>query len=356
MLEQLSISADVSELLKRYFSSEQGGRLFNCLPEAMQQEMLQLAGEQRVSYQLWWRVLDKLQLIAAQPALGLRIASFVALEDFGCLGYLFKTSADLGQALQGLISYQRLLYDGNQAMLQDTNPDLATTEALSEIIWSADYGYSNQISDELLVAGLLNIMGELSHHQNLGPHRIDFPHHVKQEFRAHYTRFFKCPVQFNQPNLRLVFNREYLMLPLSGADKALHQLMEQQADTLLGQVPNVENEQNNLLFHIQSVLLSLLQQGEPTAVQVAKKLNISVRTLHRRLKQEHQLLFREVLKQTRMQLARQLLSDGARPLSEIALMLGYSEQSAFSRGFYQWFGITPSQYQQDRGEAKHPGH
>ncbi|HEJ2575411.1 TPA: helix-turn-helix transcriptional regulator [Pseudomonas aeruginosa] len=51
-----------------------------------------------------------------------------------------------------------------------------------------------------------------------------------------------------------------------------------------------------------------------------------------------------MLDELRQQLAKQYLADPALSLSEIALMLGYSEQSAFSRAFRGWYGETPLRY------------
>ncbi|BAN98602.1 hypothetical protein E05_38360 [Plautia stali symbiont] len=49
------------------------------------------------------------------------------------------------------------------------------------------------------------------------------------------------------------------------------------------------------------------------------------------------------------------------PISEMALLLGYSEVSAFSRAFRRWFGISPRQWRQDglvsqAGVAAKPNH
>jgi AraC-like DNA-binding protein len=66
--------------------------------------------------------------------------------------------------------------------------------------------------------------------------------------------------------------------------------------------------------------------------------------LHRRL-EERDLVFKELLQKTRQQLAQQYLKEGRLTLAEIALLLGYSEQSAFSRAFKQWLGITPLRFQ-----------
>ena len=49
---------------------------------------------------------------------------------------------------------------------------------------------------------------------------------------------------------------------------------------------------------------------------------------------------------TREQLARQYLGDPGLALAEIGLLLGYSEQSAFTRAFRRWTGQTPQAFRQ----------
>lgn len=75
---------------------------------------------------------------------------------------------------------------------------------------------------------------------------------------------------------------------------------------------------------------------------LAKKLNMPLRSLYRSLHQRDQT-YKGLLDKLRQELANQYLADPALSLSEISLMLGYSEQSAFSRAFRNWTGKTPLQ-------------
>ncbi|VAX08500.1 hypothetical protein MNBD_ALPHA03-476, partial [hydrothermal vent metagenome] len=50
------------------------------------------------------------------------------------------------------------------------------------------------------------------------------------------------------------------------------------------------------------------------------------------------------LRQYRMEEARQLLSNGARNVSEVALTVGYSHFGHFAANFRRQFGVTPNKY------------
>jgi AraC-like DNA-binding protein len=54
------------------------------------------------------------------------------------------------------------------------------------------------------------------------------------------------------------------------------------------------------------------------------------------------MTWQQLLDRTREQLARQYLADRTLTLSDIALLLGFSEQSAFNRAFRRWTGLTPA--------------
>ncbi|MEM8636867.1 MAG: AraC family transcriptional regulator, partial [Pseudomonadota bacterium] len=38
------------------------------------------------------------------------------------------------------------------------------------------------------------------------------------------------------------------------------------------------------------------------------------------------------------------LSEGKRSVADLALLLGYSEHSAFTRAFKSWYGVPPTQF------------
>ena len=84
-----------------------------------------------------------------------------------------------------------------------------------------------------------------------------------------------------------------------------------------------------------------LRSGTPSADAVARDLLIGARTLNRRLCEAH-TSFSETLEAVRRQLAEHYIIDPALTLSEISFLLGFSEQSAFSRAYRRWTGQSPS--------------
>jgi AraC-like DNA-binding protein len=78
---------------------------------------------------------------------------------------------------------------------------------------------------------------------------------------------------------------------------------------------------------------------------VSSRLNRSTSTLQRQLKSEG-LSYRDVLESTQRDLAETYLRDNRHSLTQIAYLLGFSDQSNFSRAFKRWTSISPRRYQQ----------
>ncbi|WP_404840868.1 helix-turn-helix transcriptional regulator [Alkalilimnicola ehrlichii] len=70
---------------------------------------------------------------------------------------------------------------------------------------------------------------------------------------------------------------------------------------------------------------------------------LPLRTFYRQLRTAG-YSYRGLLAHTRHTLARQYLADPALAQTDVALLLGYSEQSSFIRAFRSWTGTTPGAY------------
>jgi AraC-like DNA-binding protein len=99
------------------------------------------------------------------------------------------------------------------------------------------------------------------------------------------------------------------------------------------------------------VIIDKLPSGEVSQDQVAPSLNMSARSLQRRLKSLG-TTFRRLLDETRRELAESYIDDVETDLTEIAFLLGFSEHSAFSRAFKRWTGSAPSELRRKRTQSQ----
>lgn len=285
----------------------------------------------------WQVYLDKAAAALDDPLLGLHLGGTITPKHLGILGYVLLACGTVGGALQRLQQYHQLIYDVNpmQTRLQAEGICLA---------WGHEMGRPGALVDETAIAALVQFCRDITDQPDAAPISVDFINPAPDDLSP-YQAWFGCPVRFDQEETRVVITPALLQTPLRSADPALIDLLESQANELL---ESVRKEQiGETTQAVQNSLSRLLREGEPTAEQISAQLFITNRTLQRRLASEGSS-FRQLLQQTRHQLAKQYLQDARLQLSEVALLLGYSEQSAFSRAFRQWQAQTPAQYRKQQ--------
>ncbi len=139
---------------------------------------------------------------------------------------------------------------------------------------------------------------------------------------------------------RISLPRRLLDLPLPRANPHSAQLCELQCQALLAK----RHVRSGLAGQIRDRLLSTPGRL-PDMELIASELNISSRTLRRRLEDQGSS-FRQLQEEVRQALAEELLAIASLSQEEIADRLGYSEMSNFLHAFKRWKGITPGQYRQ----------
>jgi AraC-like DNA-binding protein len=156
---------------------------------------------------------------------------------------------------------------------------------------------------------------------------------------ANYRRIFGALPRFGQPQTKLVLPAGDVLLPVVMANPQAHRVVEAEAEamlqTLSGEPPFVRQ--------VKADVAQRLIAGEVSVAAVAESLHLSARTLHRRL-DEHGCSFRQIVEDTRRAKAEEHLRGSRMSLTEVAFMLGYSEQSTFQQAFKRWTGMTPGEF------------
>lgn len=96
---------------------------------------------------------------------------------------------------------------------------------------------------------------------------------------------------------------------------------------------------------VQSALLEALPSGITSIEAISKKLAISKRSLQRQLAADG-TTFIDVLQITREKLAKHYLEKSDLTISEIAFLLGFTEENSFYRAFRSWTNKTPETFRQ----------
>lgn len=159
-----------------------------------------------------------------------------------------------------------------------------------------------------------------------------------------FERFFNCPIEFSQETNRIVFSLESAIRPLKTTNLSLSTHLEQYLKEYIEK--NLPSDTTNqLIKNIYRNLSDMLPMGKPTIVQMAKRLNMSQRTLQRKLKEEN-VSFQELLNKIRFDLASYYLKKGDYTIEAISDLLGFSSYTSFIRFFKSETNLTPKEFAQ----------
>lgn len=150
-------------------------------------------------------------------------------------------------------------------------------------------------------------------------------------------------VSFSAPRTILKFAPGALDLPLPQANSLSAAYYEKKCMELL----QLRRSRHGVSGQVRQLLIH--RSGVASQPEIADELNLSVRTLRRRLAQEG-TTFRELSDETSALLAEQLLAAGL-TAEQTSTRLGYSSGSAFAAAFRSWKGQTPHQYARDARAA-----
>jgi AraC-like DNA-binding protein len=143
---------------------------------------------------------------------------------------------------------------------------------------------------------------------------------------------FGCRVIYGSEMDGLVLAFSDMLRPNPHADLTLNSLLEDYAREITAQALS------SLPFgaRVTALVVAGLEtnSGVPTASDIADRMKITTRTLHRRLADEGGT-FRTILDEQRSQFAYRFLREGM-SVREVSLRLGYSHVNAFNRAFYRW--------------------
>lgn len=291
--------------------------------------------------------------MAGSPTLKLRLSSFCRLfeeassrtgndnfglwfgnqfkpRDLGLWGYAAVSSPTLGSALENLVNL--FCYHQESSTLRLASDDNGLVRLEYQI--TAPEIVERRQDAELSLGMFLNVFREgLSN--SWAPEEVHFEHPKPADWHDHETAF-SAPVYFSQPTNALLFRSDVLDRPMPGCDLTLMTMMQ----TCLERLGNQAQEPATMIDQVRNTIRTKLPNGCPCLEAVAAAMQLSVSTLQRELMQAN-VAYKDLVEQTRRDLAFAYLKQRQLPLSEIAFLLGYSELSAFSRAMRRWTGESP---------------
>ncbi len=148
---------------------------------------------------------------------------------------------------------------------------------------------------------------------------------------------FAAPLSFNGERMNVLFSMADLEQTVATADPVLYRMMYERVEQLESKLDQ------DIVAQTRDILQTLIFLSEASASIVASRLGMSLRTLKRRL-QDHDTTFQALRDEVRCEAACQLLAHTDKPTSEVAVILGYADASAFTRAFRRWRAMVPSEW------------
>ena len=280
--------------------------------------------------------MKKLWAVAAEvtgdACIGLKAASYWHPTTLHALGFSWMASASLHDALQRMVRYLDIVSTATRLKM-----DAGDDEVVVEFTFDAAYVPAVEAMDAALA--VLVDMCRGSYGEDFALNQVFLGRNApdcEQEFR----HFFQAPVKFSASRNAIAFDRACLDKPLPTANPELVR-----ANDAIVAEHLAELNKNDIVGQVKIEIIHLLSSGSVSERLIANRLNMSLRSLQRKLAGARSSYF-ALLEDTRRELAIQYMRDSRHSVNEVTYLLGFSEPSNFSRAFKRWTGFTPSQFRE----------
>lgn len=278
---------------------------------------------------------DRLWALAVQatgdPAFGLAVARHTDHKSFHALGYAIDASATLADAFERLRRYLALVTEGFVVQTSRGAGRFVCRIELPPRIASRPVEAVDAFA--LVIVRLCRTLRG----RDFRPLAVRLRRAAPLD-PAPFARAFRVPIEFGANDNAIELELAAMDSPIEGANPELARASEALAAQYLER-----RDEHDIASRVRTALAGQLPAGEPSQARIAAMLNLSARSLQRRLA-EAGTSYSRLLDDTRHALALEHLRLARHSLGEIAYLLGYADASSFTHAFRRWTGKPPSQF------------
>jgi AraC-like DNA-binding protein len=287
----------------------------------------------RYSFEGMTKLWDLAVKKTGDPCFGLGTIKNWHPTTFHALGYAWLASHTLKEAFQRLERYIRIVASNTHVSLTETSEGYLFKLEPIQPFTIVDPHYA------AIDAGMATIlhMCRLSCDKQLAPLRLELQRPAP-ECSQQFSEYFATNVQYGSDNNQFLFDKHHIekLLPTSNAE-----LARSNEKIVRDYLANMDR--SDIVMQVKTKLTDNLTSGNVSEKQMADLLHMSTRSLQRKLEEKKQS-YRNLLDETRQELAVEYVRDSNLSISEVTYLLGFSEASNFTRAFKRWTGQSPSQY------------
>lgn len=276
--------------------------------------------------------------LSADPHLGFQLGASFRPSDHEVLGYALLSAANLHQALILAARYWRLLTPVYAMRCEISAAKLVIAWKPLAMLPSA----LQRLHGEAIVAGVHNelrlLLGDDPGGELWLPSDWLATGHPYTSLRP--TRCHR--LDRADDTLRWVLPEAIGKRPLALADAHGLARARSRCEALLTKLTA-----DGSIASWARLMIRQADDHQPTQSELAELLNLSARSLHRRLAAEG-VSYQQLALGERMGSAARLLRESSLSLNEISLSLGYSDVANFTRAFSRHMGVSPGRYRRQR--------
>ena len=269
------------------------------------------------------------------PAFALHLGEFIRIDLLQLIGTLVVTAPTPREALGQFIRFKKLIHPVGDLVLREEG-------RAAHIIYrlGSDEGVSGRFRyAEMYVSAIVSVARAMLR-RDIKVYRVSFTHDASA-YRSELERIFgsDCEFVFNADDNVASFERDLLDEPLPGHFPEYHKQVEQLAARRLAELPDGGNTSGAVLRFLEEQIGRRVVGME----DVARQLDMTLRTLQRRLKEEN-TTYAALRDSVRYRYAQKYLKDPGMDMDSIAAALGFSETANFYPAFKRWSGMSPGEF------------
>ena len=272
--------------------------------------------------------------LSGDASYGLRLGVSRQARNYGVLGFIALNSPTLMDAMINMRRFYKVAREGGDFEIESKGEQVALRFRVSDPTLRG-----LRHNSEFLAATIVRGCRDLTC-QSIVPIRAEFIHGEPGE-GVEYANILGCPVEFGAEWDAVIYAAETTRLPVKGADSKLLQILEVACQKLLGPSPGT----GDLVREVRQLIIERLPKGAASIDAIAGELNMSSKTLERRLADRGQS-FSALLDGTRFNAVKHYLEETDMRLSQVAYLAGYTEPAALVRAFRRWTGDTPMRFRE----------
>jgi AraC-like DNA-binding protein len=280
----------------------------------------------------------------SDPDIGLHFGcSPHAVEAYGLLGLIARSATTFGKGLTLAHKFSRLFGEGDFPF-QRTEAGVFLSEPVGTQSHELRHLYEAQFAS--MVHGLRAVTGSA-----ITAIAIAFPHTKPQSIEPHRSVFPGTTLSFGSAAPGILLPHSSWDLPMRHADDVVLRFLHTLAEQELAKLPSPSTD---FIARVRQLISQEIANGRPTPTlkRVARVLAVSERTLQRRLTQE-QLAFRQIVDDTRRELALRLLNQEQDiSLDSLSTRIGLEDTRSLRRAIKRWTGQSVSLFRAEKNQTR----